>query len=59
MAMFMLNPNVTICVKATELSHADSHIIAWDGEDIVAIFKESELIGCWLERVDEDGKSIM
>lgn len=55
MAMFMLSGSVTICVKATELSHADSQIIAWDGEDIVAIFRESELIGCWLERVVDDG----
>lgn len=49
MAMFMLSEQITICVKATEISHKDGYVFAWNGENVVAIFKASELIGCWLE----------
>lgn len=49
MAKFMLSENLFVLVKATEISHSDGYIYAWDGEDIVAIFRESEVIGCWLE----------
>ena len=49
MAMFMLSEQFTLCVKATEISHKDGYVFAWNGENVVAIFKASELIGCWLE----------
>ena len=49
MALFMVNEKITVCVQATEISHNDGYILAWFGEDIVAMFRESEIIGCWLD----------
>lgn len=48
-AMFMLNEHLTICVQATEISQHDGYVIAWDDDKQVAIFRASEVIGCWLD----------
>ena len=50
MACFMLKDNMVIKVDATEISHTDGFIIAWRYEDVVAMFRASEIVGCWLER---------
>ena len=49
MACFMLKDNMVIKVDATEISHTDGFIIAWRYEDVVAMFRASEIIGWWIE----------
>ena len=47
--MFMLSEKLTICVKATELCIKGDCITAWLDGKRVAIFRTSEVIGCWLD----------
>ena len=56
MAIFMLSKNLSICVKATELCFMGDYITAWLKGKRVAIFRKSEVIGCWLDRSVSDGK---
>ena len=58
MAVFMLSENQTIHIQATEISHNDGYVVAWYDEDVVAMFRASEIIGCWLdkERSIKDGR---
>lgn len=50
MAVFMISEERMVSVEATEISHSEGCIIAWKYEDVVAIFRDSEVIGCWIER---------
>jgi hypothetical protein len=52
----MLNENLTICVKATKITYEKEFIVAWWEQKPTAMFKSSEVIGCWLEGVCFDGK---
>jgi hypothetical protein len=49
MAMFMLNDKLTICVKATRLTHENGYAVAWYEGECSAFFKASEIVGCWLD----------
>lgn len=49
MAVFSLKENLTICVRATEIDIEGEYIVAWDDDKRVAIFRASEVIGCWIE----------
>ena len=55
MAMFLLNAELTICVSATEICTEGEYVVAWNDDKQVAIFRASEIIGCWL---DEKGAFI-
>ena len=48
--MFMLSEKLTICIQATEIALQGDFVSAWLGETQVAIFRASEVIGCWIER---------
>lgn len=50
MATFMLSKNEMVNICATEISMEGDYISAWDEEKRVAIFRASEVIGCWLEK---------
>ena len=50
MATFMISEDRMISLEATEISQSDDYIIAWKYEDVVAMFRASEIIGCWIER---------
>lgn len=50
MATFLLNERERVCIRATEISMDGDYISAWDEEKRVAIFRASEVIGCWLEK---------
>lgn len=58
MAVFLLKENVTRCVRATEIDIEGEYIVAWDDDKRVAIFRASEVIGCWIdyERKCIDGR---
>lgn len=58
MATFMLNEREMISIRATEISMDGNYISAWMNDKQVAIFKASEVVGCWLEeeRKVYDGK---
>ena len=48
MAMFIMRNNI-ICVKADKLTYENEGVFAWDGDKVSAVFKLSELMGCYLE----------
>lgn len=48
MATFMLTGTV-VCVKADKLTYEDESVLAWDGENISAVFKLEEIMGCYWE----------
>ena len=48
MATFIMSNNV-ICVKADKLTYENEGVIAWLGDKVSAVFKLSELLGCYLE----------
>ena len=52
-AHFMINEHEMISLEATEISHSEGYIIAWKYEDVVAMFRASEIIGCWIERKEK------
>jgi hypothetical protein len=58
MATFMLNEREMIRICATKISMDGDYISAWMNDKQVAIFKASEVVGCWLEeeRKVHDGK---
>ena len=58
MATFMLSKNEMVNICATEISMDGDYISAWMNDKQVAIFKASEVVGCWLEeeRKVHDGK---
>ena len=49
MAAFMLNEREMVSIRATEISMEGDYISAWNEDKRVAIFRASEVIGCWLE----------
>lgn len=49
MATFMISHNESVSVPATEICLENEYFTAWDGETRTAIFRASEIIGCWLE----------
>lgn len=49
MAVFMLNRYISVTVKATKITREDDNIVAWWNGEISAVFREYEIMGCWLE----------
>ena len=59
MAVFRLNENLSVLIDdATELRLEGDYISAWNNKKMIAIFKASEVVGCWIEceKVMIDGK---
>ena len=48
MATFMLTGTVA-CVKADSIKYENEAVLALDGDKVSAVFKLSEIMGCYLE----------
>lgn len=48
MATFILN-NTVVCVKADSIKYENEAVLALCGNKVSAVFKLSELLGCYLE----------
>ena len=51
MAVLMLKNNHFIHIKATEIRLAGEYVNILRNKKLVAIFRGSEIIGCWLDEV--------
>jgi Zn-dependent alcohol dehydrogenase len=57
-ANFMLNEHTTINVVATEIDVRDDFVVAWLDDKVVAAFRKSDIVGCWLDGGTEQCVSV-